>query len=114
MNNKIKYALIFMSVSIRMIIQGKKPSKSNMILFLYEENTHNKMKLSSVQNPWTLSDDELPPKPKTEDLESYIVMIEGAKKPTSLVYEGDDKWTDNEDNYYPVIAWMRFPAFDEV
>lgn len=40
----------------------------------------------------------------------YIVMIQGAKKATTLYYAGDGYWYDEvSQEYYDVIAWKPLP-----
>ncbi len=38
----------------------------------------------------------------------YIVMIEGAEKPTFLSYMGNGEWY-RDGNFYKVVAWMPLP-----
>ena len=43
-----------------------------------------------------------------DDLEQYIVMIDGAERPTTLRYAGDGTWWE-DGTYYHVIAWRPMP-----
>lgn len=38
----------------------------------------------------------------------FIVMIEGATRPTTLYYK-NGSWFDEERNYYSVVAWQPLP-----
>lgn len=75
---------------------------------------------SEYNNGYIPCSEMLPEEPKTtgyveEDyfdgkLTEYIVMILGAKKPTTLYYAGDGHWYDvASQEYYPVIAWQPLP-----
>lgn len=75
---------------------------------------------SEYNNGWIPCSEKLPEEAKTtgyveEDyvdgkLTEYIVMILGAKKPTTLYYAGDGHWYDvASQEYYPVIAWQPLP-----
>lgn len=62
---------------------------------------------------WLSVEERLPEEPPEEvddedNLEEYIVMIEGAEKPTILRYAGDGTWWE-DGTYYPVIAWRPLP-----
>ena len=66
-----------------------------------------------MNDGWIPVNDRLPEEPPEEvddedNLEEYIVMIEGAERPTTLRYAGDGTWWE-EGTYYPVIAWRPFP-----
>lgn len=55
----------------------------------------------------------LPPEPGNgacdmDDLEEYIVVIEGAEKATALFYAGDGEWC-RDGAFYRVEKWMPFP-----
>lgn len=39
----------------------------------------------------------------------FIVMIEGANKPTTLYYTLDGMWKDDYGEFYKVIAWQLLP-----
>ena len=39
----------------------------------------------------------------------FIVMIEGANKPTTLYYTLDGMWKDDHGEFYKVIAWQLLP-----
>lgn len=39
----------------------------------------------------------------------FIVMIKGAKKPTTLYFTHDGRWTNNMKDRYDVTAWMPLP-----
>lgn len=69
---------------------------------------------------WISCSERLPEEPKIDGnveedyvdgkLTEYIVMIYGAKKPTTLYYAGDGHWYDvTSQEYYPVIAWQQLP-----
>lgn len=62
---------------------------------------------------WIPVEESLPPEPQEyvddeDDLKEYIVMIEGAERPTTLRYAGDGNWWE-DGTYYPVTAWQPFP-----
>ena len=62
---------------------------------------------------WIPVEKALPPEPPEyvddeDDLEQYIVMIDGAERPTTLRYAGDGTWWE-DGTYYHVIAWRSMP-----
>ena len=62
---------------------------------------------------WIPAKKALPPEPPEyvddeDDLEEYIVMIDGAERPTTLRYAGDGTWWE-DGTYYPVTAWRPLP-----
>lgn len=62
---------------------------------------------------WIPVEEALPPEPPEyvddeDDLEQYIVMIDGAERPTTLRYAGDGTWWE-DGTYYSVIAWRPLP-----
>lgn len=62
---------------------------------------------------WISVDERLPEEPPEyvddeDDLEEFIVMIDGATRPTTLRYAGDGTWWE-DGTYYPVIAWRPLP-----
>lgn len=66
-----------------------------------------------MNDGWIPVEDRLPEEPPEEvddedNLEEYIVMIEGAERPTTLRYAGDGTWWE-DGTYYPVIAWQPLP-----
>lgn len=66
-----------------------------------------------MNDAWIPVEKALPPEPPEyvddeNNLEQYIVMIEGAEKPTILRYAGDGTWWE-DGTYYPVIAWRPLP-----
>ena len=66
-----------------------------------------------MNDGWIPVKKELPPEPPEyvddeDDLEEYIVMIDGATRPTTLSYAGDGTWWE-DGTYYPVIAWQSMP-----
>ena len=66
-----------------------------------------------MNDGWIAMNDRLPEEPPEEvddedNLEEYIVMIEGAERPTTLRYAGDGTWWE-DGTYYPVIAWRPLP-----
>ena len=66
-----------------------------------------------MNDGWIPVEKALPPEPPEyvddeDDLEQYIVMIEGAERPTTLRYAGDGTWWE-DGTYYPVIAWRPLP-----
>lgn len=66
-----------------------------------------------MNDGWLSVEERLPEEPPEEvddedNLEEYIVMIEGAEKPTILRYAGDGTWWE-DGTYYPVIAWRPLP-----
>lgn len=71
-------------------------------------------------NGWIPCSERLPEEPeKTDDIEEsiyigklteYNVMIQGAKKATTLYYAGDGYWYDEaSQECYPVTAWQPLP-----
>lgn len=67
-----------------------------------------------MNDGWIPVGDRLPEEPPEEvddedNLEEYIVMIEGAERPTTLRYAGDGTWWE-DGTYYPVIAWRPLPG----
>lgn len=72
---------------------------------------------NDINSGWIPVSEYLPEEPKCMDLPDledigeyveYIVMIEGAKEATTLIYVGDGEWCD-EMTFYKVIAWMPLP-----
>ena len=66
-----------------------------------------------MNNGWISVEKELPQEPPEyvddeDDLKEYIVMIDGATRPTILRYAGDGTWWE-DGTYYPVIAWQSMP-----
>ena len=66
-----------------------------------------------MNDGWIPVEKELPPEPPEyvddeDDLEEYIVMIDGAIRPTILRYAGDGTWWE-DGTYYQVIAWQSMP-----
>lgn len=66
-----------------------------------------------MNDGWISVEERLPEEPPEEvddedNLEEYIVMIEGAERPTTLRYAGDGTWWE-DGTYYPVIAWRPLP-----
>ena len=66
-----------------------------------------------MDDGWIPVEERLPEEPPEEvddedNLEEYIVTIEGAEKPTILRYAGDGTWWE-DGTYYPVIAWRPLP-----
>lgn len=66
-----------------------------------------------MNDGWIPVEDQLPEEPPEEvddedNLEEYIVMIEGAERPTTLRYAGNGTWWE-DGTYYPVIAWRPLP-----
>lgn len=66
-----------------------------------------------MNDGWIPVNEQLPEEPPEEvddedNLEEYIVMIEGAERPTTLRYAGDGTWWE-DGTYYPVIAWRPLP-----
>ncbi|MCI8337966.1 MAG: DUF551 domain-containing protein [Lachnospiraceae bacterium] len=75
---------------------------------------------------WILYSERRPPDPEGEipetreelenafvsdSIKEYIVMLEGAVKPTTFFYGGDDRWCDPYGRLEPyrVIAWQPLP-----
>ncbi len=66
-----------------------------------------------MNDGWIPVEEDLPPEPPEyvgdeDDLEQYIVMIDGAERPTTLRYAGDGTWWE-DGTYYHVIAWRPMP-----
>ena len=66
-----------------------------------------------MNDGWIPVEKALPPEPPEyvddeDDLEQYIVMIDGAERPTTLRYAGDGTWWE-DGTYYHVIAWRPMP-----
>ena len=66
-----------------------------------------------MNDGWIPVEKGLPPEPPEyvddeDDLKEYIVMIDGATRPTILRYAGDGTWWE-DGTYYPVIAWQSMP-----
>lgn len=60
---------------------------------------------------WIPVEEKLPPEPEEDymdDLEEYIVTIEGAIQSTFLFYAGSGMWYA-DDTFYNVLAWMPLP-----
>lgn len=74
------------------------------------------LKLYGNQKPeWIWCRDRLPEDgdiKDPEDAKIYLVMIEGAKAPTTLRYAGDGQWFgwSGDMVWYSVVAWMPLPA----
>lgn len=70
---------------------------------------------SHGRDGWIPCSERLPKEPgdglkNMVELDSYIVMIQGAEKPTSLIYAGDGEWYDAETGiFYKVEAWRPYP-----
>lgn len=76
---------------------------------LVSDEIMNRKKLTG----WIPVEERLPPEPKVgrvdfDGIEDYIVMIEGAVKPTFLAYVGDGEWY-RDGAFYRVISWMPLP-----
>ena len=66
-----------------------------------------------MNDGWIPVEKALPPEPPEyvddeDDLKQYIVMIDGAERPTTLRYAGDGTWWE-DGTYYHVIAWRPLP-----
>ena len=66
-----------------------------------------------INDGWIPVEKALPPEPPEyvddeDNLEQYIVMIDGAERPTTLRYAGDGTWWE-DGTYYHVIAWRPMP-----
>ena len=66
-----------------------------------------------MNDGWIPVEKELPPEPPEyvddeDNLKEYIVMIDGAERPTTLRYAGDGTWWE-DGTYYHVIAWRPMP-----
>ena len=66
-----------------------------------------------MNDGWIPVEEDLPPEPPEyvddeDDLKEYIVMIDGAERPTTLRYAGDGTWWE-DGTYYHVIAWRPLP-----
>ena len=66
-----------------------------------------------INDGWIPVEKALPPEPPEyvddeDDLGQYIVMIDGAERPTTLRYAGDGTWWE-DGAYYHVIAWRPMP-----
>ena len=66
-----------------------------------------------MNDGWIPVEKALPPEPPEyvddeDDLKQYIVMIDGAERPTTLRYAGDGTWWE-DGTYYHVIAWRPMP-----
>lgn len=74
---------------------------------------------------WISVNEKLPPEPvkqvdtldkimaaiEAEELVEYLVIIDGAKKATTLYYTGDGEFFDVvTQDLYPVIAWKELPG----
>lgn len=74
---------------------------------------------------WKSVNEKLPPEPvkqvdtldkimesiEAEELVEYLVIIDGAKKATTLYYTGDGEFFDViTQDLYPVIAWKELPG----
>lgn len=74
---------------------------------------------------WKSVNEKLPPEPvkqvdtldkimeaiEAEELVEYLVIIDGAKKATTLYYTGDGEFFDAvTQDLYPVIAWEELPG----
>lgn len=74
---------------------------------------------------WISVNEKLPPEPvrqvntldkimaaiEAEELVEYLVIIDGAKKATTLYYTGDGEFFDAvTQDLYPVIAWEELPG----
>ena len=80
---------------------------------LSRENATEIARSSRDNDGWIPVEKELPPEPPEyvddeDDLEEYIVMIDGAERPTTLRYAGDGTWWE-DGTYYHVIAWCPLP-----
>lgn len=52
--------------------------------------------------------------PPTSDVTiEYIVLVDGAELPTTLVFDGSD-WRDDSGGYYRVALWRPMPKLPEV
>ena len=63
---------------------------------------------------WTNCSEQLPPEPGCNPVEleyctEYLVLIEGAKTSSVLLYTGNGEWSDECGNLYSVESWMPMP-----
>ena len=72
-----------------------------------------------MNDGWIPVEERLPKEPHEgvdeDDLEEYIVMIDGAERPATLKYAGNGQWLETgnwrEDvTYYSVVAWQPLPG----
>ena len=81
----------------------------------YIEKVLNEVKeIVDGDDGWIPCSKELPEEPDyglkdMDELEEYIVMIEGAVKPTVLEYAGGGEWY-RDGVFYSVVAWRPLPA----
>ncbi len=62
-----------------------------------------------ISDGWIPCSQRLPLIPEGEDDREFIVMINGADKPTALYCDSHGTWHDDDGNIYDVIAWQLFP-----
>lgn len=68
---------------------------------------------AEFNNGWISTKKQLPEEPNNglqdmENLQEYIVMIDGAETATALYYAGDGEWY-RDGVFYKVSAWQSFP-----
>lgn len=71
-----------------------------------------------MNDGWILVEERMPEEPHEgvdeDDLEEYIVMIDGAERPATLKYAGNGQWLETGNwweavTYYSVVAWQPLP-----
>lgn len=90
----------------------KKQMKYINMLLRFNLALQNQMDQVEKNDGWILTEKRLPEVPEgtpSGDCPEYNVMIEGAKKATTLRYSGEGIWLDDFGALYKVIAWQPLP-----
>ncbi len=105
--------------SLRMTITGMRSGKTITIQAL-EEYRKSILKIIDEQptymdDGWISVEERLPNEREFQEAycrnhyaAEFLVTIEGATKPTTLYFK-NNRWFDEERNYYKVIAWQPLP-----
>lgn len=90
----------------------KKQMKYINMLLRFNLALQNQMDHIEKNDGWILTEKRLPEVPDgmaDGDCPEFNVMIEGAKKATTLRYSWDGTWLDDDGEVYKVVAWQPLP-----
>lgn len=87
----------------------KKQMKYINMLLSSNVKLQNRIDKLKRNNGWILTKDKLPSVPVEKDSREFIVMIDGAKEATTLLYCHDGTWLDDNGIAYKVVAWQPLP-----
>lgn len=112
MNNKILGELITTLYDITRTVQNEEYIKGCKNMY---ESCKAIIEKHKNEPDWIPCSERLPEGPKDgitdlDDLDEYIVTIDGAKGSTTLRYAGDGEWYDSvTQDFYKVSAWQPMP-----